>query len=562
MGKPPRIHDEDTSPGAPPAEPLRRPAHLDDTLGLPPVDDEPTLVPAGEARVGPGPEVPPRPPTGETRRPTDRGVVPPPLPRAEPEGDPAAPPAQRVDPRTLVRSALVRVSSPQAEPTDVGAARTASPDVHVRSTLMRKKGAEPPTADTHVSRPPVEPPRLPPPAPLSRPSARPVIRPGREPKSLASPASELLHKPIVRPSGKNLVAPAQKEPTDPARSPRPGDLPALPEATATSRPSSLLTRPPPPRSTDRAIDRAVRGPPPRDEVAAREGHRHLPLGGRERTDTAAGPSYDPAARPRVFEALALVTLGLLLVVIVLPTDAGAPWQLVLRPTEPSFIALAALLLVAVARFIPWSPRVRAALALVTGVLVLGLALMVMRGEVGAGFDAQPALVALLQGAPAIGVALVVAATLVPAGLFLRALAPRHLAATGLVGFGAALVLAVALGVGSIFDQMPLVMLIDGMSDGAMLGDRVAAAVALPAVALLAASLVFTFPGFGRRVAAPLGVVLWAIAFAPVLTLALFAAPASAYLAALAAVKLVVLVAAAALYLAAGLAATLSPAPAR
>lgn len=557
MARPPTNQDEPTRTGHDAAEEdANRRARLDAALGLAPLDDEPTAV--GEARLGSGL----RPPTSETRRPTDRGIVPPPLPRplaAPPESEPVAPrpPSSHAAPA----SALTRPGMPAFVP----AGEDGAPP-HVRSSLLKKRV----TAETTRATPP--------PPPLSRPTARPLIRPGREPRSLVGNVSELLSKPIVRPSGKNLAPPAQREATDPAHGPTPDTVmrrePTAPRVTPASEA--------PPAPTEPEVDPQGASPlaplpwaaHPTSEVVEAEPLPwrredsdpafHLPgrllakpLPERTRTATAARPRVTTGTR--LVPRLSLATLALLVVAAALPSRAGAPWELALRPADPTFVALMAALLVGVVHLVPVGPRTRSALSLAVATIVLALGLALLSHEVAVAFDGQPALLVLFSGSPAIGIALVLAATLVPAGLFLRRLAPRHMAATGLVGFGAALVLAVAFDVGGIFPDTPVLLLVQGVTEASFLGDRVAAAAALPALVLLAGCLAFTFPGLGRAIAAPIGILVWGLAFAPGIVLATFVATSSDWLAVLGPVKLVVLVGAAALYLASGLASIMLPA---
>ncbi|MFO0751519.1 MAG: hypothetical protein U1F43_38510 [Myxococcota bacterium] len=265
-----------------------------------------------------------------------------------------------------------------------------------------------------------------------------------------------------------------------------------------------------------------------------------------------------AGRQRLFGTLSLVTLVLLFEAVALPTTAGPPWELVLRPTESSFIALAGFLLVLVVHLLPFGPRPRAAFATAVGAVLLAVACLALQADVALHFDAQPALVALFSDSPALGLALVLALVSVPAGLFLRGLAPRHLASTALIGFGTAIGLAVVCGVGGIFGEPPVVTLVQSLADAPVLGDRVAAGATLPAIGGLLGALAFTWPGLGARPAAALGVVLWALAVLPLLVLALFAAKSDAWIGVLGPIKLVTLLGAAALYLAAGLAHLFAP----
>ncbi|MCC6622723.1 MAG: hypothetical protein IT385_15790 [Deltaproteobacteria bacterium] len=498
MTQPPRPQDEATRVGREPFPadpdddaPPPAPPGLDAALGFSPLepDAEVTSISVAEVRLGPGSGLVGsaardaaslRPPTSETRRPTDRFIVPPPIPRphAPPlEVEPVAPLRGHDHPVAPV-STVTRPGMPAHTPTAVHAAAP-----QARSGLIKRP--RPLTADLGAPPPPDAPLRhapSPPDAPLPW-SARPAS---------------------------DVVAP---EPAPWRRDPEDSD-PAF------ALPGRLLAQ---------------------------------PLPERPRTATAARPRV---VAPDVLSRATLATLALLFVAAALPSRAGPPWELALRPADPSFVALMALVLVAVVRLVPVAPRTRGALALAVGTVTLALALAVLSHEAASAFDHQPALFVLFSATPAIGIALVLAATIVPAGLFLRTLAPRHMAATGLVGFGAALVLAVAFGVGGIFPEPPVVLLVDGITGATFLGDRVAAAATMPALVLLAGCLAFTFPGLGRTIAAPIGVLLWGLAFAPALVLAAFVATASDWLAVLGPVKLIVLVAAAALYLAAALASVL------
>jgi len=266
----------------------------------------------------------------------------------------------------------------------------------------------------------------------------------------------------------------------------------------------------------------------------------------------------PERRIRLFAGLSLATLALLFEALALPTTDGAPWELVLRPTEVGFMALASFLLVLVVHLLPVAPRTRGVLATLVGLVLVVVSLTAFNGTVRRSFDAQPALVGLFETQPLVGIALTVALVALLTACFLRRLAPRHLASTALFGFGAAIGIAVVVGMSGAFGDPPVVALASSIGAAPFVGDRVAAVACMPALLALLGTLALTWPGLAARAAAVLGVVLWLLVLAPIVVLALFVAHASDWIAVLGPLKLATLAGASVLYLAAGLARALAP----
>jgi hypothetical protein len=241
-----------------------------------------------------------------------------------------------------------------------------------------------------------------------------------------------------------------------------------------------------------------------------------------------------ADAPRWYRRMLLLVLLVLLDAALIPAagDGGLvpPWVALASPGSPTFIAATFLVLVAAAAFVPISSRARAAVGTFLGLVLTAFGLALLSGAVGAdAFDGQPALAALADaGAPARWV-LVLAASTLPAALFWRRHHPHGVGARILLGTALVFVAFVyfaghIIGIG---DSMPLTALTRAGRSAPFLGDRVAAWVALAPFVLAPAALV-TLSELGRRGAAILGVLFWLATCLPVVALAAFVAPASAF----------------------------------
>jgi hypothetical protein len=275
-----------------------------------------------------------------------------------------------------------------------------------------------------------------------------------------------------------------------------------------------------------------------------------------------------AALPRAtafLPAATLVTLALLAGAMVLPSSRGAPWELLAQPTDPTFLALAAFLLVGVLHLLPSRASSRARMATGLGLLLLPFTALSARSALAAGaFDGQPAMELLWNGGWSAALATLGSLAALMAGLMARGGEASRFAPTTLIGFGTGLALAVLLGAAS---PPPLSGLFSALGDAPFLGDRVGAWTALLLVLLVLVAPVFAWPGPRERLpghayrldrlSVPLAVALWGAALLPMLTLALFSAKSEAWLEVFEPLKLTLVLGALTLYLAAALSSALS-----
>lgn len=239
-----------------------------------------------------------------------------------------------------------------------------------------------------------------------------------------------------------------------------------------------------------------------------------------------------------------VTWTLLGAATLLPTAAGAPWQLITRPVEVTLQAFAALVLLVAVELGPRTERTRARLGVIAGVLLLPFGLLSASATASA-FDGPPAFEHLFAGAaPTLAWLAVPGLALAVAGLFLRA--PRWLAGT-LVGAGLAALVAAAL-------ALDLGALLP--PDSRFLGDRIAAWATVPLLSAGAVALVVTAAPRLARFSTPCAWALWATALLPLLVLALFAARSDQWMMVLAPLKLVLFLGALTLHLSSAIAAAL------
>lgn len=247
-----------------------------------------------------------------------------------------------------------------------------------------------------------------------------------------------------------------------------------------------------------------------------------------------------------------IALVLLFFAVALPTAAGPPWERLAHPAEVTLQALAALILIGVVHLAPSSPRRRARVGLALGLVLVIFAAVAMRVALTEGaFDGQPALLALFAGATPWPASFALAAlVLVPGALFGRTLgAPLwHRFALGFGGLGAAVVTALLVPIGGLFESI---------GDSPFLGDRVGAFATLPLLAgLLVSPFSLALGSLGRSCGA-VGYSLWGAALLPLVVLALFCARSDQWPQVLEPLKLVAFVGATTLYLAAALAASFS-----
>lgn len=264
-----------------------------------------------------------------------------------------------------------------------------------------------------------------------------------------------------------------------------------------------------------------------------------------------------------YRRMLLLVLLVLLDAALLPSarDGGLvpPWLALASPGSPTFIAATFLIIVAAVAFIPMPARVRAAAGAALGLALTAFGLALLSGAVGAGaFDGQPALAAFVDAGGAARWVLVLAAATLPAALFWRRHHPGGVGARILLGTGLVFVAFVYLagqhvGLG---DSMPLTALTRAGRTSPFLGDRVAAWLSLAPFVLMPAALV-TLTEAGRRGAAILGALFWLSVALPLVALAAFVAPASAFADTFAPLQVVAVLAAGLLLLPAGLGALLT-----
>lgn len=273
-------------------------------------------------------------------------------------------------------------------------------------------------------------------------------------------------------------------------------------------------------------------------------------------------AHDVTAGPWYRRMLLLVLLVLLDAALLPGARDGAlvpPWLALASPGSPTFIAATFLIIVAAVAFIPMPARVRAAVGTALGLALAAFGLALLAGSVGANaFDGQPALAAVVGAGGAARWVLVLAATTVPAALFWRRHHPGGLGARILLGAGLVFVVFVYfaghhIGLG---DSMPLTAIARAGRTSPFLGDRVAAWLALAPFVLVPVVLV-TLTEAGRRGAAILGALFWLSVALPMVVLAAFVAPASAFADTFAPLQVVAVLAAGLLLLSAGLGALLT-----
>lgn len=214
--------------------------------------------------------------------------------------------------------------------------------------------------------------------------------------------------------------------------------------------------------------------------------------------------------------------------ILLPTDAGAPWELIARPLEVTLQAFATLILLIAIELGPRTERIRSRLALIAGTLLLPFALL-SASATAAAFDGPPAFERLFAGAaPTLGWLAVPGLVLVVGGLFALPGARRWIAASLVIaGLASLVVTALTLELGALVPP-----------DSPFVGDRVAAWVMLAPLALaVGAGAIVAWPR-AKGLASPWAWALWASAHLPLLVLALFAAKSDHWVAVLAPLKLV------------------------
>jgi hypothetical protein len=248
---------------------------------------------------------------------------------------------------------------------------------------------------------------------------------------------------------------------------------------------------------------------------------------------------------------ALLAMILLALVAGLPGLVGGeteePWSLWTATGSTNAVALPFLGLLALVYFPPIRPGRRAALGALVGTALLGFAALVLGSVVRNGaFKAQPAMTELFQRSPGAGWLVLFAAVCLPATLVWRSRDPRRLGArlVVVIGFASAAFAYAGLHLVGGGDDLPARALVTATWSSAYLGDRVAAALALPpamlAIVALVASLTQRSDRWLRRLA-----LLWCLAASlPPLALAAFVVPAALWREALEPVKASLLLAAA------------------
>lgn len=329
--------------------------------------------------------------------------------------------------------------------------------------------------------------------------------------------------------------------TEPNWVPARRDVPPRPPNRAEARTEPSL----PPAMSDR-VDAHFDAPREVRRVGAPDAELHRPPAG-DVTVTAVAP-----APSRLFANATRVALILLFLATALPTAAGPPWALLVRPAEVTLQALAALILIGAVHLLPLSERARARIGVALGLLLVTFVALTFRVALaGAAFDGQPALIALLAGPTSWPTVTALAAlVLVPSALLGRSLGapPWHRLGLGLAGLAAAI---------ATLWLVPIAGLFASVEGATFLGDRVGAFAALPLLALLLVSPFALTLGALARSAAAVGFSLWGSALFPMLVLALFSARSDQWLQVLEPLKLVGFAGAATLYLAAALAASSS-----
>ncbi|MEZ4265025.1 MAG: hypothetical protein R3F39_01510 [Myxococcota bacterium] len=264
-----------------------------------------------------------------------------------------------------------------------------------------------------------------------------------------------------------------------------------------------------------------------------------------------------AAGPWYRRMLLLVLLVLLDAALLPGARDGAlvpPWLALSSPGSPTFIAATFLLIVSAVAFVPMPSRLRGALGTVLGLALCAFGLALFGGAVGAdAFDGQPALAAVATASPAARWVLVLAVAILPAALFWRRHHPGGIGARILLGTGLLFVAFIYfaghhIGLG---DSMPLTAITRAGRTSPFLGDRVAAWLALIPFVLAPVALV-SLSEMGRRGAAIVGALFWLGVAAPLVALAAFVAPASAFASTLFPLQVVAVLAAGLLLLPAGL----------
>ena len=205
----------------------------------------------------------------------------------------------------------------------------------------------------------------------------------------------------------------------------------------------------------------------------------------------------------------------------------APWSAWSDPTSPNFVALAFLALLALLFAFPLTRFARTCVQACSALLLLAFSIVLLRSALAMGiFDGQPALHLLAGDGLAGGIVVLASACSVPTALFWLQRVPESRRARHMLTGAVTLVLAAygGLSVVTQLEEAPLFALWNATSEGAFLGDRLAAWCAyLP---LLGALVALVFYGRSERSARTgmMGIAMWIFALAPMMTLALYVAP--------------------------------------